>query len=308
MLTVVCPRWHRRPFWRIEVTRYDRANPRFTAAAGSTLSQSMAASKSDCLDWSTRLGRPPDTQKGEAVTDPTGSVIASGTTATVIDGLNVGRYARSGGSVAHRPKHQQMWKAEMIMKPVHTLTAAVVAAAAAAGTVTAIVVHQRNADTPPAVTLPTGAPVNPSAAGARLLQDAADIAAYHKTGEPNFSYVPEQQPPDLLRMGLGGHGAQTADTYQFGDRKLQAIVVFSADSSTNCPALCVRGTTPVPAATAGFRHVMVYFTGNVGESPSTTDPATAAAAKFWSSTTFVPVAKAAWFTELLDRAARNPQS
>ncbi|MGK5680157.1 hypothetical protein [Actinoplanes sp. URMC 104] len=82
------------------VTKYGRASLRFSASADTVLGQSMTASKSDYVTWSARQGRTLDSKKVETVADPTGSVIASSSVGTVIDGLNVGRYAGGYGQAA----------------------------------------------------------------------------------------------------------------------------------------------------------------------------------------------------------------
>jgi hypothetical protein len=159
--------------------------------------------------------------------------------------------------------------------------------------------QRETGDVPAAI--PIGAPVDPAVPDARLLQDVLDIGAGRAAGEPNFSYVPREQPPDLLRMSPGGKGAQVADTYQFGTRKLSAIVVFTATPADACAGVCVRKDSPTQQA---FRYVTVSFTGNVQGAPDPRDPATAAAREFWAGVTFVPVEQAAWFADLAARAAR----
>jgi len=173
---------------------------------------------------------------------------------------------------------------------------------------------RRASEREPGSVVPVGAQVNPAAPEYKLLQDALDISAERREGSVNFSYVPRRRPPGLLRMHIGGQGDAVTDGYQFGPQKLMATAAFSEKPTSICDTirkgessgLCVRdsATTPAPALPA-FRHVVVYFSGNVGASPDAGDPGTAAAKQFWAETEMVPVEEAGWFTELLDTGRRS---
>ncbi|MGK5680155.1 hypothetical protein [Actinoplanes sp. URMC 104] len=192
------------------------------------------------------------------------------------------------------------------MKRARTLiiAAVVIIVAAVAG----IVWQQRDTEREAPAAIPVGPPVNPAVPDAKLLQDVLDINAYRTAGEKNFSYVPKNRPPDLLRMNAGGTGAQVADTYQFGTQKLSAVAVFTAAKDGSCTQVCVRPSTTVPGAQPAFGHVSVSFSGNVTGAPDLDEPATAAAKTFWAGTEFVPVAEAAWFTDLVTRAQQSTTS
>jgi hypothetical protein len=155
------------------------------------------------------------------------------------------------------------------------------------------------------------AAVNPMVPEYRLLQDALDITLARRAGEPNFTYVPADRPPGLLRMFIAGDGTPITDGYEFGPQQLDAITTFSASPNDLCAirkrgqvsGLCVRdgAVTPAPPDPA-LRHLVVHFAGNINATPSTRDVTTAAALQFWADTTFVPLDRAAWFADLLSRA------
>lgn len=180
--------------------------------------------------------------------------------------------------------------------------------------ITAGVTLWRRADAAdrPRQAIPTFQAVDESVPEHQLLDDALYITAWRQSGlVRNNAVVPKNRPPNLTRIHLGSDGEAITDTYQFGEHGLQAIVAYSAKPNSLCenaeegqvPALCVRdgAMTGTAGGSGDFRYLTVYFTGNVNGTPSTADPDTANAQRFWADTDFVPISEAAWFTDLVNR-------
>jgi hypothetical protein len=147
----------------------------------------------------------------------------------------------------------------------------------------------------------------------RLVQDALRIGLDRRAGEAqHFALVPKTRPPGLLRMSVGTNGVDAVvDTYQFGEQWLHALVQLADRPTDTCEGIkegqrsgmCVRdgALTRVAPDAPSLRHVTVYFTGNVSTTPKVGDPETDTARKFWADVEMVPLAEAAWFTELVTR-------
>ncbi|SNY53255.1 hypothetical protein [Paractinoplanes atraurantiacus] len=129
-----------------------------------------------------------------------------------------------------------------------------------------------------------------------LVMDALRIDFDRRHGSPqHFALVPRTRPPGLLSMSIGSNGPNSVvDSYHFGEQKLGALVELATRPTDTCATveMCVRNDD---------EHVTVYFSGNVATTPRAGDPETDAARAFWSKAEMVPVAEAAWFTELLAR-------
>jgi hypothetical protein len=151
----------------------------------------------------------------------------------------------------------------------------------------------------------------------KLLQDVLRIDFDRQAGGgQRYALVPKTRPPDLLRMNIGSivtaDGVETVMTgYQFGQQWLHALVEVAAKPTKTSEyvrtdhkrAMWVRNDA-VPERAAGtprFRHVTVYFTGNVNTAPKAGDPETERARKFWREAEMVSLDEAPWFTNLLTR-------
>ncbi|MEU8820459.1 hypothetical protein [Actinoplanes sp. NPDC048796] len=132
-----------------------------------------------------------------------------------------------------------------------------------------------------------------------LVEDVLRVDFERRHGdEAHFALVPRERPPGLLRMGIGSDGpGSVVDSYQFGGQKLSALVELATQPTDTCAnaEMCVRDDA---------RHVTVYLTGNVATTPRVGDPETDTARAFWSRAEMVPLADAAWFSELLARGRR----
>jgi hypothetical protein len=186
--------------------------------------------------------------------------------------------------------------------PVVQLTAVTAAAAAA---LLGLVVSQQgyhNVPRPEALFL-----VDPTLPNHELLDSVLAIVAARAGADPQFSYVPQTPPPGLRRM-TGGSTDPIMDSYDMADPAIrQASVQFSAQPGSTCTATsaasCVRGGPLHPAPPdPQFRYVSVHLHGDVTASPSR-----AVAARYWSKVKLVPLAEAAWFTDLVTRAQAAPK-
>jgi len=157
--------------------------------------------------------------------------------------------------------------------------------------------------------IPVGAAVNPSAPDSRLLQDVLDIVASRNSGDPNFSYVPKDEPPGLIRMSIGSSNGTVIDNYQAGTEKASALVAFSSKPTDLCanikdgqvPGSCLRDgrVTPAPQD-ATFTYVVVYLGSNVG--PTLSADGKRGLQKYWTAQEFVPFAQSKWMSDLVTRA------
>lgn len=135
-----------------------------------------------------------------------------------------------------------------------------------------------------------------AAAHSPLQAAAASIDRDRRVGHvSHFALVPATLPPGLVQMeAIGDPGDDgVTDVYAYG--LVKAVVKFTAvqDRRPCGDQPCVRDsalavTTPDAPS---LNHVAVWLTGT----PSRDDPGVR---RFWAETTWVPIAKASWFTEL----------
>jgi VanZ family protein len=151
-----------------------------------------------------------------------------------------------------------------------------------------------------------------SRSGDELLDDVrAILAAQNARGVPNFSYLPQRQPPNLTRMLIAKASDPAVDSYQFGDGTTYAYVQYGRRRPHNCTAEPERGSSELcvqykpirptgPSAT--YSYVSVRLGTSTGATPDLEDPTTRADTTYWASTDFVPLSEADWFTDLATRA------
>ncbi len=176
------------------------------------------------------------------------------------------------------------------------------------------------AQRPPAA--PVIEPLDPSAPEFPLLSDVSYVDAWREFGRPvGFAYVPKSRPPGLTGVTPGDpHGGGTpggpqdgtrADAYTFelAGARVQAFAIFSVRRTDLCEDRksdrhdpCVRDGEMSGAASAdpGSRHLSVHFTAS--DEAALATPEAKAAKRFWGEVEMVPVAEAAWFTDLVARA------
>lgn len=136
------------------------------------------------------------------------------------------------------------------------------------------------------------------AATTPLQRAASAIDHARRAGDgSHFAVVPKTLPPGLLLMEpVGGpEDDGVTDVYSYG--KLKAFLKYTAVPGKHpCGAqTCIRDSAVgvVTAEAPSLRHVSIWLTG--GESSAGQK---AEVTEFWTRTTWVPTAKAAWFTEL----------
>lgn len=131
-----------------------------------------------------------------------------------------------------------------------------------------------------------------------LENDAGQIDDERRIGHNvHFARVPSTLPPGLVGMEPRAnpypetiHGVY--DIYEYDG--VEAVVLFS-DSTGDFPCgdhSCVRdGAVNVSTPDTSYAYVAVWLTGAAA-------PSATAIKRFWAKTTWVPIAKAAWFTQL----------
>jgi len=132
-------------------------------------------------------------------------------------------------------------------------------------------------------------PLQKAAAGIDLARRAGDGS--------HFAVVPERPPPGLVTMEPIGAFMDdgVTDVYSFGD--LKAVVKYTAvPGDRPCGEhTCVRDTEVgfVTAEAPSLRHASIWLTGQASSVAQETE-----VRQFWAKTTWVPTAKAGWFTKL----------
>jgi predicted membrane-bound mannosyltransferase len=138
-----------------------------------------------------------------------------------------------------------------------------------------------------------------------LQKAAATIELTRRTGEvAHFAVVPKVQPPGLTGMEAFGNTASdgVTDIYSYG--RLKVFVRYTADPG---PRPCFEHTCLrdgavgfVTADAPSLAHASIWLTGT----PSPPDET--AVRRFWTKTTWVPIAEATWFTDLAIQGERRP--